>query len=269
MDKSDKEILYKYYSDESKYAISNLKKNLITFTPVESLNDPFEGYGYYSINLSKEEEKYWDSINAKDTPGYISNDIIERYKEVIDFNYRVFSLTKTYDNPLLWAHYANSHKGFCVGYNKNSILSTDSRLNFGNILYQEQLFNIEDINSEDELYKILLVKSRHWKYEKEWRAIYKINQNDVIERNVDCYTCKNFNCNEDIAILNPNHLGTLISPKYINRQCQPSVIYLGILTNSSIREELITMAKEKKIPVYQIIQKKNTFDFDIKDVYKI
>lgn len=77
-------------------------------------------------------------------------------------------------------------------------------------MYQEQLFNIEDINSEDELYKILLVKSRHWKYEKEWRAIYKINQNDVIERNVDCYTCKNFNCNEDIAVLNPNHLGTLI-----------------------------------------------------------
>lgn len=89
MNKSDKEILYKYYSDESKYEISNLKKDLITFTPVESLNDPFEGYGYYSINLSKE-EKYWDSINTKDTHRYISNDIIERYREFNDFDYRAF-----------------------------------------------------------------------------------------------------------------------------------------------------------------------------------
>jgi len=34
----------------------------------------------------------------------------------------IFSLSKKYDDELLWAHYANSHKGFCIEYDLEILL---------------------------------------------------------------------------------------------------------------------------------------------------
>lgn len=39
-------------------------------------------------------------------------------KEVVYKQFGIYSLTSKSDNLLMWSHYADSHKGFCVGFDK-------------------------------------------------------------------------------------------------------------------------------------------------------
>lgn len=61
------EILYKYYSNESKYSLENLKNANISFSPLETLNDPYEGVGAYLLQVSDKGQKNNDyNINKLD-----------------------------------------------------------------------------------------------------------------------------------------------------------------------------------------------------------
>lgn len=59
------EILYKYYSNESKYSLDNLKNANISFSPLEILNDPFEGVGAYLLQVSDKGQKSNDYFTNK------------------------------------------------------------------------------------------------------------------------------------------------------------------------------------------------------------
>lgn len=252
--------VYKYYSNESEYAISNLKQDLISFSSTDSLNDPFEGYGHFSLDLSEEASKYWNSIKRPDIPQYINKDILEKYREYINFNYRVFSSTVSYKNPLFWAYYANSHKGFCIGYDIESLGSVSNKIE--PINYQNRAFDIESIKRKEELYKILFVKSDVWTHENEIRAIYSISNNDIKHDTAENY-CKYNNSKNIIAMLNPEFPDTLLSNRYIMKECKPVSIYLGLSIDSQLQRLLIEIAKNKRIPIYKMYQNQN--DFEMKD----
>lgn len=75
-------------------------------------------------------------------------------------------------SPLMWAHYADSHKGFCAeyeipdGYVKN-VPKDLSFLRFGKEIYSPSLGNIDEMK----LNEALLWKSDIWSYENEFRLI--------------------------------------------------------------------------------------------------
>ncbi|HDC4298833.1 DUF2971 domain-containing protein [Enterobacter kobei] len=99
-------------------------------------------------------------------------------------NKGVLSLAKNHDCPLMWAHYADDHQGFCCGYrlpgepevfaNKNNIKAVDyegERKVLTSELYQ-LVQNLENIKSTvDDT--IFYVKAENWKYEHEYRMIGK------------------------------------------------------------------------------------------------
>ena len=86
-----------------------LTQNIIYASDMRNLNDPFEG----SVELPKSyEHEHWV------TP------IMQKL-----YSAGIYSLSKPKDgetfpcNELLWAHYANSHKGFCIEYDLEKISS--------------------------------------------------------------------------------------------------------------------------------------------------
>lgn len=90
----------------------------------------------------------------------------------------IYSLSKTYVDELLWAHYANSHKGFCIEYDLDKLLDCDK--SFGlysfDIKYSKEppQYSIMDINNKGTEYiikKIAGHKSIRWKYEQEYRIM--------------------------------------------------------------------------------------------------
>jgi Protein of unknown function (DUF2971) len=89
-------------------------------------------------------------------------------------NIGVFSLSGTNDDILMWAHYADSHRGFCIEYSRtpDNILGKQAYP----VIYQENLpsLSVQDVAREpDGLHKLLLTKSAHWIYENEWRVLGK------------------------------------------------------------------------------------------------
>lgn len=250
-------LLYKYYSDESQYALNNIENGLISFSPLDSLNDPFEGVGAYFYEVSDEEQKYWDSIDA-DLPKWVSKSIAEDCREMLNFKYRVFCTTKKYDNPLLWSYYANSHKGFCVGYEENNIKKVSDEII--NINYSGDMIHID--NFDETMYlQLLSVKAAEWSHEKECRAIYTLQDSDVSAFNADVYYDEKRQCDNKICILERKSQKTLCADKFIIKECKPAEIYLGMKMECKKMRHLIGIARKFNIKVYFMRQAQDSFQF--------
>ncbi|MEM5669933.1 DUF2971 domain-containing protein [Bacillus cereus] len=95
------------------------------------------------------------------------------------------------DSILMWSHYANNHKGFCIEYDftKEGIDRSLTK-QLQPVLYRDNLFNIghyfhengEKMNPLVINYNAI-VKSTEWSYEKEWRITYINERKKDIVRN--------------------------------------------------------------------------------------
>lgn len=112
-------VLYKYYS-EIFDVVDHLKNPAIKLATTRSLNDPFEVQlsNELAKSLTHKRLKIFDENLLKDNK--FREDIKKSY-QIISNQFGIISLTETHRNILMWAHYANSHKGVCIGYKKISL----------------------------------------------------------------------------------------------------------------------------------------------------
>lgn len=97
-------------------------------------------------------------------------------------------LTEKRDNLLMWAHYSSNHTGFVIEFNENHTFF-DQRTKENEIrghlkkvryslkrpevtLFDQSLSNQKNIDKW--MRNIFWVKSKHWKYEQEWRMTYTL-----------------------------------------------------------------------------------------------
>ena len=123
-------------------------------------NDKFAGNIEIEVQKRLAEKKYKDS------------DFINKYKEqLLESNRKVngvFSVTPINSNILMWSHYANSHKGFCIGF--DSVKLFDYLGGGGLVAYENNYPIISPIDEREKQYRQqVLTKSFHWAYEVEYR----------------------------------------------------------------------------------------------------
>lgn len=156
--------------------IDSLLKNELWASSLTSLNDPFEATYIDNIKNALDVFKLLFRANTK---------MIEKsWDELICFKDKVgiYSLALSEnnypDNELMWAHYADSHKGFCVEYDIDKLEDSEQytfNVNQMQISYQEvpPIIGIEDVKFQsDFLVKMFGTKSRAWEYEQEIRLLY-------------------------------------------------------------------------------------------------
>lgn len=146
-------------------------------------------------------------------------------------SYRVSCFCERLDSLLMWAHYANYHKGFALEYDFSSVLpeSFFSRWLWP-VIYQDELYDASEMippqPSGEQGANVLfglasaLHKAKDWSYEKEWRLV----QPDI--EPVSGGIAKN-------------------APK-------PVALYLGAETKQPESEELIGIANARDIPVFRM-----------------
>lgn len=118
---------------------------------------------------------------------------------VIDSNFLVTCFSETYDNNLMWAHYADQNRGICVEYDmdkcNNSTDISYLKTMLLPVIYQKERPNIPiDILKTDKEFKYnicegkytlvdkiryLLTKGIDWKYEREWRMILSVSNGRI------------------------------------------------------------------------------------------
>jgi hypothetical protein len=114
------------------------------------------------LNHNLNDKDYWKSF-------------YKQFKEEVNNTFGILSLTSKKDNILMWSHYADSHKGFCVGFDKNLLFeSCISEAQIGRVIYNEEnkfpeIGLFEDATQS--VIKITMTKSNHWEYEDEYRIV--------------------------------------------------------------------------------------------------
>ena len=106
-------------------------------------------------------------------------------KEVMDKTYRVGCLCTDYKNRLMWSHYANGHKGFCIEYDFSVPCKERGELLVLPVVYSRErpkfpwsVALAADKNSDTvkkdgarAMIRSLVTKDDAWQYEDEWRII--------------------------------------------------------------------------------------------------
>jgi hypothetical protein len=222
------EFLYKFRDWENPYHQRMISEQEIYFaTPLE-FNDPFDCKiipRYDKLSKTERYQKHFNIIKT-DHPdwsrkkielfakrNYQRNKLDKDYlKKFGDTNIRVvlnqigiFSTTLIKNNILLWSHYANSHKGFCVGFNKNLLIDNirDSwnRIKlpptYRSVNYEANYPEIipnSKINDKNFVENPMFVKFKDWEHEKEYRIIllstgsvkFKVKKETISEINLGC-----------------------------------------------------------------------------------
>ena len=80
-------------------------------------------------------------------------------------------------NELLWAHYANSHKGFCIEYDLDILLKNhSSQFDIKNQIHVVYKNERPEVSESDSLFdvqsKVFGTKSLAWEYENEVRLVF-------------------------------------------------------------------------------------------------
>ena len=190
---------YKYTSLDSLKLI--LKNSTLKFSKPSEFNDPFDcNITIDTVNTIEEIESYIDSlqqnhkltINEINSLRQIFNNPKELYaitnKSVKDAKecFGVTCFSKIEKNLIMWAHYADNHKGVCLKF--DILADTDFFMTPFPITYKVDYPKYNYINNRDGLGKFLLeTKSKDWDYEEEIRVmkrgsgLYEFKKDSLIE----------------------------------------------------------------------------------------
>lgn len=174
-------ILYKYYSYSGGKAA--LRSQNLGFRKPEFFNDPFE---LTALSNSVGPVGKQETLKAR----------IDQLKDQV----AILCLTRSAFNPLMWAHYADQHQGFVIGYDVSgpflnspdyNLISVDS----GDVLYTNTktpfALNPESMEALKGVYqhamgfegaaadralarRLFLTKHASWVYEEEVRVVKKV-----------------------------------------------------------------------------------------------
>lgn len=200
--------LYKYRSFERIDFIEEIiKSNKIWAASPLDFNDSFDCMPFVNIRNSTRQVKEYISNEIKSHKFLLRKErrfilkkhvkeikskkdmFISIWKKVI-CNYGIVSFEESFDNLLMWSHYADSHKGICIEFSlKENFVSQliKEKIVSGNVKYDnnqpemkhsfDYAFNI--CRSREELFNlvrdIIFTKYEGWAYEKEWRWLKEID----------------------------------------------------------------------------------------------
>jgi len=123
----------------------------------KKMNDPMEGL-YHATSKATMHREY--------------NSFVSQLKTE-KLSIGIASFSETWDNELMWAHYADGFQGMCICYLMSDLINeiTDehsfSRIAYGNKPHHLNLSALKD--EQDRARAVLSTKHLSWAYEREWR----------------------------------------------------------------------------------------------------
>lgn len=198
---TDDVVLYSFRGT-SDYVINDIKNSTLSLQIPSQFNDPLDTLLFKWIDLKI---KNSDDNNSKEF--YY---LLKRAAE--HFRVRCFVKPKAKDDkrlevelihPLMWAHYADSHKGVCIQYRfKASFFKQDESKNtFKRYEVEHYSSDIPNLNESITISNALFTKDIQWNYEEECRILDldfteesavkldKLNEDAIIEAVYFGYNC--------------------------------------------------------------------------------
>ncbi|NOQ26437.1 MAG: DUF2971 domain-containing protein [Bacteroidales bacterium] len=191
--------IYKYTSLESLHLI--LESSKLKFSKPSEFNDPFDCH--ITIDTDNTESEIDNYIKFLEKNNDLTEEKIKILKKKFHNPKELFEITnksvngaiekhgvtcfsKKEDNLIMWAHYADKHKGVCLKF--DILGDTDFFMTPFPVIYKKEYSRYNYIRNKDGLGKFLLeTKSIDWEYEQEIRVmklgagLYDFKNNSLVE----------------------------------------------------------------------------------------
>lgn len=112
----------------------------------------------------------------------LHEDMVREYSENLKGAFKLCSFSERLDSSLMWSHYANYHKGFCIEYDVRAFPPSDYRSRFlYPVIYTDSVYDATphfmkgvEHDGFNNLHLNLagLFKAIDWSYEREWRLLF-------------------------------------------------------------------------------------------------
>ena len=206
---NDDSMIYKYTPHDKCHRYDIIMENELWFAKIDSLNDPIDSNLAYNKKYTIDEiQEYWEDL-SRNNPKYDLQENLKKYgdnKSFVEYQSKIFNrlrarigvlcMSKNPKNILMWAHYANSHKGIVDGFDKNLVKGRETQQFVGvldemqypqNRHYKLLSYTKQNGKDRDEQFiESLTIKAPDWAYEEEVRFI-NIGKSDIaIKFNMDC-----------------------------------------------------------------------------------
>lgn len=133
-----------YHFLNEQFGLKDLVERRLKIARIMELNDPFEFLG---VDLSNRDLRR----------------VLKETKSDLAKTTGLLCFSKKWRNPLLWGHYADKHKGICLGFDVPD-------LHLAEVTYVNQRLAAPGAIDEPFMKQLLLTKYKHWVYEEEYRA---------------------------------------------------------------------------------------------------
>lgn len=199
-------IIYKYCDH---WGVDILRQLQLKVTPPNEFNDPFEfspkAVGGLSVKAAKAQVSDRDTMMLMFTQLGIPQTAFPIYESILkanldtvaarhalntstlihrlcrghlDFVSREFGIVcfvQRWDVPLMWSHYAESHRGLVIGFDAGHSFFAQSNLRRVEYRNKRVSFDVSWSPGSSDVSKairdLMVRKGRCWKYEQEWRTL--------------------------------------------------------------------------------------------------
>ncbi len=280
---NDKEVKLKLYSYQSPdgYRVCSLRNNQLWFTKPAHFNDIFESRtplhitesaskaidhhsmlsayinreglaGPLDSKQAKEVLKDIQTLFGGDLSSMTSHLVADLTSSHFDYTLKQIGaccFTAQNNNELMWAYYADSHKGFCVGYEVDEAVLRIGGFDLRPMNYVSERPKLDfwEMLFTDIASKVLFSKSINWSHEREMRIIAHM---------------------DNVAVAESRENGFLIDmPKGI----EVTEIILGSRVESELEQDLIQIAaalskkNRRHVPVKSAVPESARYNLLISD----
>ncbi len=155
--------LYHYLA--AKRALDDIRRRRLKGSIIDEMNDPFEAKTVYSIHEPTQRA-------------------LEKSARVAVEKYAALCFSRRWNNILMWSHYADRHKGICLGFDVADELAVpvqyvDDVLLEGNLTHSDEATRVRNREEYQKIiHRSFYVKSSGWSYEDEVRIHGEAKEKD-------------------------------------------------------------------------------------------
>lgn len=186
-------VLYKYQAADDR-SVLNLREKVLYFSSPLAFNDPFDcalsifdsapsesdvrefhaAYRGRAPDQMEYDRRYGPPGSPNGTfAGEIRSGIAKGPPDGIASAIGVACFTERYDDLLMWSHYADGHRGFCLAFATDSLpFSRALQVKYSPVVPRLPAVRALQLAVDESLVEaLMLTKAEQWSYEREWRLI--------------------------------------------------------------------------------------------------
>lgn len=159
--------LYKFYS--AKWGLAALEKGRLKITTGDDINDPFELAAVQLGNRSL-------------------RDVFNQHRKAMFSKIGIVSFCRKWSNPVIWSHYAEAHRGLCLGFDVLDAHTIPIDYVSKRIPFDLNGLAPSSAPSDAIGARLLRTKFSHWRYENEVRILCAFDEPGIVQENTLRFT---------------------------------------------------------------------------------